>query len=62
MEQNTNKKDKKNVCPICGREFHGYGNDPHPLNYKGQVCDECNAYVVIPTRYTMLKYMSKISK
>ncbi|MCH5234938.1 MAG: hypothetical protein J1E16_06560 [Muribaculaceae bacterium] len=65
MEEKKEKKvrePRKKICPICGREYEGYGNDPHPIKTAGRVCDECNAYVVIPTRLTMCQYLNKINK
>lgn len=55
------KKNEK-ICPICGRTYEGFGNNPDPLNYRGQVCDECNVNVVIPTRFHILNYMKRINK
>lgn len=40
----------KKICPICGKEFEGYGNNPEPLNIKEKVCDRCNLEVIIPIR------------
>lgn len=45
------KEPEKRTCPICGREYKGYGNNPYPIAADGQVCDECNRVVVIPTRF-----------
>ena len=53
---------KQKNCPICGRPYEGYGNNPDPLNYRGQVCNECNAYVVIPTRLLLLQYLNNLKK
>lgn len=53
-------KEKKKICNLCGREFMGFGNNPDPLRVKGQVCDECNAYVIIPTRLLILQYTNNI--
>lgn len=53
-------KEKKKICNLCGREFTGFGNNPDPLRIKGQVCDECNAYVIIPTRLLILQYTNNI--
>lgn len=38
------------VCPICGKRFKGYGNNPRPVKKEGRCCDECNRNVVIPAR------------
>ena len=65
MEEKKEKKvrePRKKVCPICGREFEGYGNNAEPLMYRKPVCDECNFHVVIPTRLIMLQYSSKLNK
>ena len=35
------------TCCICGKEFHGYGHNPHPIEEEGVCCDECNAKVVV---------------
>lgn len=56
------KKTKMKTCPICGRQFEGYGNNAEPLMYRQPVCDECNYKVVIPTRLILLQYLSKIGK
>lgn len=40
----------KHKCPLCGKTFRGYGNNPRPLDIKGKVCDECNVNVIIPMR------------
>ena len=53
---------KKKVCPICGREYDGYGNDAHPIKTAGRVCDECNAYVVIPARLAMCQYLQRLGR
>lgn len=45
----------KKICPICGKKFEGYGNNPSPLNIEGQVCDTCNMEVIIPTRLLLIK-------
>lgn len=54
------KEDKRYVgrsevqsCCICGRAIHGYGHNPTPVA-TGRCCDECNTYVVIPVRISML--------
>lgn len=56
------KKQRQKICPICQRPYEGYGNNPDPLNYRGQVCDECNAYLVIPTRLIFMKYYERLKK
>ncbi len=35
------------TCCICGKEFHGHGNNPHPIEIEGVCCDECNVKVVL---------------
>lgn len=66
MEKEKNQKEERRprmkVCPICNREFEGYGNNPEPLMYRKPVCDECNYKVVIPTRLIILQHTSKLSK
>lgn len=42
------------ICPLCGEEYEGYGNNPAPLNVKGRVCDFCNLNEVIPARIKAL--------
>ncbi len=42
------------VCPICGKTYEGYGNNPEPLNIEGRVCDQCNMDVIIPVRLLLL--------
>ena len=37
------------VCPICGRTFKGFGNNPYPVA-DGTCCDECNQTVVMMRR------------
>ena len=37
----------KKVCCICGKEFEGHGNNPHPIKSEGVCCDECNKKVII---------------
>lgn len=36
-------------CVLCKNKILGYGNNAQPLK-KGQCCDMCNAYKVIPAR------------
>lgn len=42
----------KYKCCFCGKEFHGYGNNPAPvINDKdAKCCDSCNWKVVVPRR------------
>ena len=44
------EKDHTLVCPICGKTFIGYGNNPYPVAKDGRCCDECNITSVIPMR------------
>lgn len=40
-------------CCICGKEKTGYGNSCWPLypdDSEHRCCDNCNRYVVVPTR------------
>ncbi len=39
----------KHFCPICGKQYEGYGNNAQPVN-EGRCCDECNSRLVIPFR------------
>lgn len=40
------------ICPLCGKPYKGWGNNPYPLNV-GRVCDKCNLNVIIPMRIIM---------
>lgn len=42
------------ICPLCGEEYEGYGNNPDPLKVEGRVCDFCNLSQVIPARIKAL--------
>lgn len=44
---------KGRICPLCQEKYNGYGNNPHPIQVNGQVCDECNTTRVIPTRFRL---------
>ena len=41
------KKDHTQVCPICGKTFNGYGNNPYPIAKDGLCCDDCNMWVIV---------------
>ena len=41
---------KDRTCPLCDKKFNGWGNSPAPLEIDAQVCDTCNALIVIPVR------------
>ena len=43
------------TCCICGKKFIGWGNNPWPVNQKGECRAECNWNTVIPTRLKQLK-------
>lgn len=43
-------ENKEYVCPICGKKFTGYGNNPRPVKNEGRCCDNCNRNAVIPAR------------
>lgn len=58
--ENKVKEPKKNLCPICEREFTERGHDPFPVCARGRVCDECNYKVIIPTRLLMAEYINKV--
>lgn len=45
----TNKEDNSKICCICGKRYHGYGNNAEPVK-DGECCDKCNYNVVIPAR------------
>ena len=40
------------ICCICGKKFHGWGNDPWPVVKEDDAlcCDKCNSEFVIPER------------
>ena len=52
-------KNQKKTCPICGKTYEGYGNNPDPLNIEGNVCDTCNIKVIIPIRILLLNQNKK---
>ena len=33
-------------CVLCGEDFVGLGNNPHPLADNGRCCDKCDIKVV----------------
>ena len=37
---------RKFVCCLCEKEDTGYGNNPSPLKFEGECCDECNKDVI----------------
>ncbi len=37
-------------CCICGQLFEGYGNNPAPVETRGECCDDCNINIVVPRR------------
>ena len=41
------EKDHTLVCPICGKTFIGYGNNPYPIMEDGKCCDDCNLWVIL---------------
>ena len=41
------KKDHTLICPICGKPFIGYGNNPYPVANDGRCCDDCNPWVIM---------------
>ena len=41
------EKDHTLVCPICGKTFVGYGNNPFPIMEDGKCCDDCNLWVIL---------------
>ena len=48
---------EKNICPICGKEYEGYGNNADPIA-DGYCCDECNRLLVIPARIRQMMELS----
>ena len=44
---------KNLTCCICGHEYNGHGNDPHPLDKTpgARCCDYCYEKKVIVARY-----------
>lgn len=40
---------KGQTCPICDKKFNGWGNNPAPLDTRN-VCDSCNADIIVPIR------------
>lgn len=49
-----NKKQKLQICSICGKSYEGYGNNAIPVN-PGRCCDHCNLHVVIPARIKLTR-------
>ena len=43
------------VCCICGKSFHGWGNNAWPISEKGECCFKCNLKHVIPARLALLR-------
>lgn len=43
------------ICRICGKPFEGYGNNPAPVETRGECCAACNIEIVIPTRLIKAK-------
>ena len=47
-------KDKGNqICGLCGDQYEGFGNNPHPF-VGDRCCDVCNTTQVIPARLSLL--------
>lgn len=38
------------ICPLCGKTYKGWGNNPFPLDMD-KVCDDCNLNVITPIRF-----------
>lgn len=36
---------KTKICPICGREYEGYGHNAYPVTLE-ECCNECNSVVM----------------
>lgn len=43
-------KEEVKICPLCGKPYKGWGNNPFPLEMD-MVCDDCNMNVIIPLRF-----------
>lgn len=43
-------KEKVKICPLCGKPYKDWGNNPFPLDMD-KVCDDCNLNVIIPIRF-----------
>jgi hypothetical protein len=41
------------ICVHCKSEFIGFGNDAEPI-LKGVVCDTCNTFFVVPSRFAKM--------
>jgi hypothetical protein len=46
---------KTQQCCLCGEWFKGNGNNPRPLKYIGEACENCNFRYVIPARIKILR-------
>jgi len=42
-------------CPLCNKEYEGYGNYGAPVIESKDVCDDCNMNQVIPARINVVK-------
>lgn len=49
INEQTDEKEEKQTCCLCGKEYTGWGNNAWPLA-DGQCCDDCNWEQVIPAR------------
>lgn len=38
------------ICCLCGIKFRGWDNNPEPLAFTGECCDDCNLNKVVPAR------------
>ena len=52
VENSVKFEEEVKICPLCGKPYKGWGNNPYPLNV-GKVCDKCNLNVIIPMRIIM---------
>lgn len=43
------------ICCICGNLFEGYGNNPAPVEARGECCDACHTGIVVPARFRAAK-------
>lgn len=49
MKYNTRQEEW--ICPMCGKKFREWGNNPWPYDFDGKVvCNKCNRDKIIPAR------------
>lgn len=55
-------EEKVKICPLCGKPYKGWGNNPYPLEMD-MVCDDCNMNVIIPLGFGIdIKSFRKVKK